>query len=139
LELAWRNKIIDFAFPYIIQYVRDLNARVDALEHVGKAEEVDKKKEKAPEGFQVPPNPNDHLGVGMDGMGIGGPYGGGYGYGGAVGIGGAPALALMPPPGSMPGFGVPVGGGYPVPDYSGLGGGLQPQYDPSQYYGGFQS
>ena len=32
LEIAWRNKIIDFAFPYIIQYVRDLSVRVDSVE-----------------------------------------------------------------------------------------------------------
>jgi hypothetical protein len=32
LEIAWRNKIIDFAFPYIIQYVRDLNTRVESVE-----------------------------------------------------------------------------------------------------------
>jgi len=123
LELAWRNKIIDFAFPYIIQYVRDLNSRVEALEYVGKKEEeVDKRKEKAPEGFQVPPNPDMGMGVGIDGAG----YGAGYGYGAPMGT---PALALMPPPGSMPGFG---GGGYPAADY---GYGMQQQYDPSQQYG----
>lgn len=32
LEIAWRNKIIDFAFPFIIQYVRDLSTRVDQME-----------------------------------------------------------------------------------------------------------
>jgi len=69
------------------------------------------------------------MGVGIDGMGMGG-YAPGYGYGPM----GAPALALMPPPGSMPGF----GGVYPAADY---GMGMQQQYDPSgaQYgYGNFQ-
>lgn len=134
LELAWRNKIIDFAFPYIIQYVRDLTGRVDALEKAGKpTPEEEKKKKDTPEGFQVPPNPNDMgMGVGIDGLPIG--YGAGYGYAaGPSALAGAP-LALMPPPGSMPGF-----GGYANPtDYGAYG--AQPQYDPSQQfgYGGFQ-
>jgi len=32
MELAWRNKLTDFAMPYMIQHTRDLNARVCALE-----------------------------------------------------------------------------------------------------------
>jgi len=119
----------------------EINARVEALENVGKLDEkAEKRKENTPEGFQVPPNPNDiHVGI-MDGMG----YPGYAGYGGPVGIG-AP-LALMPPPGSMPPqFGLPVQGMYPQqPDYGALGGMgmggvgvgvLQPQYDPQFGFG----
>jgi len=103
---------------------------VETLEKAGKgAEEVDKKKDKPPEGFQVPPNPDIGMGMGMgvgvDGMG----YGVGYGYGAPMGT---PALALMPPPGSMPGF----GGAYPAADYTGgMGMGMQQQYDPSAQFG----
>merc|ERR1712072_274857 len=32
MELAWRNKLTDFAMPYMIQHSRDLSARVSALE-----------------------------------------------------------------------------------------------------------
>ncbi|EGG20648.1 clathrin heavy chain [Cavenderia fasciculata] len=31
LELAWRNNIINHAFPYIIQYVKEISAKVDQL------------------------------------------------------------------------------------------------------------
>jgi clathrin heavy chain len=64
LELAWRNKIIDFAFPYIIQYVRDLSSRVDSVEKAlpnktKEGEILDKKKQNAPSGFQEPPETAD--------------------------------------------------------------------------------
>jgi len=133
LELSWKNKIIDFAFPYIIQYVRDINTRVETLEKGGgKRDEVlDKKKEKAPEGFQVPPDPQLGTGIGLDGMG--GGYYQPYGYGAPGGA--PPALAIMPPPGSMPGFGAPA---YPV-DYNNVGYAQQPPYDAAPFgYGGFQ-
>lgn len=135
LELAWRNKIIDFAFPYIIQYVRDLNQRVESLEQP-KKDELDKKKEKAPEGFQVPPDPNQGMGMGMGGMGMDPSYAayGAYGYVGAGAMGGAtPTLAIMPPPGSMPAF----GGGYPAPNYGADA--YQQQQQQQQFgFGGFQ-
>jgi len=98
LELSWRNKIIDFAFPYIIQYVRDLTTRVDDLEKgsTGKTKEgeiLDKKKAAAPEGFQQPPSVDG----GIDGMypGFNTP------------------LAIMPPPGVMPGIYPGQQPGYP--------------------------
>jgi len=31
LELAWRQNIIDFVFPYVLQVIREYTARVDAL------------------------------------------------------------------------------------------------------------
>jgi len=31
LELAWRHKMVDFAFPYIIQFVREYTTRVNTL------------------------------------------------------------------------------------------------------------
>jgi len=39
LELAWKNKILDFAFPYFIQIVREYTSKVDIL-----YKEQDKKK-----------------------------------------------------------------------------------------------
>jgi len=39
LELAWRKKIIDFAFPYLIQVLREYTTKVDVL-----YKELDKKK-----------------------------------------------------------------------------------------------
>jgi len=41
LELAWKNKILDFAFPYFIQIVREYTSKVDIL-----YKEQDKKKKK---------------------------------------------------------------------------------------------
>jgi len=113
LELAWRNKIIDFAFPYIIQFVRDLTSRVDAIEQKDKPKEEDKKKSQAPDAFQQPPEINP---MGMDAM-YNSPY---------------PALmappALMPPPG-MYGGGYPQMGGYGMPTgYDATGYGGQPAY-----------
>jgi len=36
LELAWRNQIIDFAFPFLIQILREYTSRVDSLEEASK-------------------------------------------------------------------------------------------------------
>jgi clathrin heavy chain len=125
LEFAWRNKIIDFAFPYIIQYVRDLSTRVDDLEKgsSGKTKEgelLDKKKQKAPEGFQSPPDPE----AGLDGM-----------YGVYPGMPGAP-LAIMPPPGMMPpgAYGQPQFAGQPP--YGAPAGFGQPAYGGQPQFAG---
>jgi len=110
IELAWKNKIVDFAFPYIIQYVRDVDSRLATLEKGIKSpkegdEILDKKKAAAPEGFQQPPNPDGSY---MDpnmmgGMGMMGGIGG-YGYGGTpMGIPAVPQL--MAPPGWQPAMG----------------------------------
>eukprot|EP00027_Filamoeba_sp_ATCC50430_P011479 CAMPEP_0168551566 /NCGR_PEP_ID=MMETSP0413-20121227/6241_1 /TAXON_ID=136452 /ORGANISM="Filamoeba nolandi, Strain NC-AS-23-1" /LENGTH=1709 /DNA_ID=CAMNT_0008582101 /DNA_START=58 /DNA_END=5187 /DNA_ORIENTATION=- len=47
LELAWRNKILDFAFPFIIQTVREYTTKVDTLykEYEKKKKEEEKKSE----------------------------------------------------------------------------------------------
>lgn len=125
LELAWRNKIVDFAFPYIIQYVRDLSTRVDDLEKgaTGKTKEgeiLDKKKAAAPEGFQQPPNPD----AGLDGM-----------YGVFPGMPGAP-LAIMPPPApgayGQPGYGQP---GFSQPGFAGQPGFAQPGFSQPGFAG----
>jgi len=116
LELAWRNKIIDFAFPYIIQYVRDLSSRVDSIEkgQTGKTKEgelLDKKKQNAPSGFQEPPETQD----------------GAYPYGAPILGGQQLAIGYYPTP-AAPAYGVPYGQppaygqpAYPDPSASFLG------------------
>lgn len=47
IELAWRNKLQDFAMPYMIQVTREALARVEALEKSNKERsEKDAEKEK---------------------------------------------------------------------------------------------
>jgi clathrin heavy chain len=41
LELAWRNKYEDFAMPYLIQFMRHLTEKVDAIDERTKAPEVE--------------------------------------------------------------------------------------------------
>jgi clathrin heavy chain len=47
LELAWRNNLLDFAFPFLIQVVREYTSKVDAL--VAEAEKKKKEAEKKSE------------------------------------------------------------------------------------------
>jgi len=49
LDLAWRNQIIDFAFPFLIQILREYTSRVDSLE------EASKKRAEKPEPQPTPP------------------------------------------------------------------------------------
>ena len=48
LELAWRNKLMDFAMPFMIQVLREYMGKVDVLEKANeertKREEEDEKK-----------------------------------------------------------------------------------------------
>ncbi|MQM02720.1 hypothetical protein Taro_035489, partial [Colocasia esculenta] len=100
LELAWMNNMIDFAFPYLLQFIREYTGKVDelvkdkleALSEV-KAKEKEEKDMVAQQNMYaqllplaLPPPP----GVGM-GPGMGGPF-------------------AAPPP--MPGMGMP-----PMPAY----------------------
>eukprot|EP01116_Phalansterium_solitarium_P013913 TRINITY_DN3136_c0_g1_i1.p1 TRINITY_DN3136_c0_g1~~TRINITY_DN3136_c0_g1_i1.p1 ORF type:complete len:1727 (-),score=785.73 TRINITY_DN3136_c0_g1_i1:319-5382(-) len=52
LELAWRNQILDFAFPYFIQVMREYITKVDALTEAAKPKE---KKADGPDSFHQPP------------------------------------------------------------------------------------
>jgi len=130
LELAWRNKIIDFAFPYIIQYVRDLSTRVDSVEKAlpkstkEGGELLDKKKQAAPSGFQEPPETADQYGV-YGGAPI---LGGGQlaiGYYNTPGAAGAGGYAY----GQQPGYGQQ---GYVDPAVYGM----QQQQQQQQGFGG---
>jgi len=51
LELAWRHKLIDFAFPFLIQTVREYTTKVDEL--VKEAEKKKQAEEKKAEGPQL--------------------------------------------------------------------------------------
>jgi clathrin heavy chain len=112
LELAWMNNMMDFAFPYLLQFIREYTSKVDDLVkdkiESQKEEQAKEKEEKnlvaqqnmyaqllplalpAPPGMGGPPPP-------MGGMGM--PPMGGMG---------------MPPmgPGPMPAFGMPPMGSY---------------------------
>ncbi|XP_009396866.2 clathrin heavy chain 1 isoform X1 [Musa acuminata AAA Group] len=96
LELAWMNNMIDFAFPYLLQFIREYASKVDELvkDKIEAQNEV-KSKEKVekdmvaqqnmyaqllPLALPAPPMPS------MGGSNMGGPYG-------------------APPP--MPGMGMP--------------------------------
>ncbi|EAY81974.1 hypothetical protein OsI_37152 [Oryza sativa Indica Group] len=112
LELAWMNNMVDFAFPYLLQFIREYTSKVDELvkDRIESQNEVraKEKEEKdlvaqqnmyaqllplalpAPPGMGGPPPP-----MGMPGM----PPMGGMG---------------MPPmgPGPMPAYGMPPMGSY---------------------------
>jgi len=49
LELAWRNKILDSAFPYLIQVVREYTTKVDSL-----VKETEKKKKEEEKKGELP-------------------------------------------------------------------------------------
>lgn len=56
LELAWKNGFMDFAFPFLIQVVREYTSKVDTLvaESEKKKKEAEKKSEQ-PSGFIASP------------------------------------------------------------------------------------
>ncbi|CAM0874310.1 unnamed protein product [Alopecurus aequalis] len=119
LELAWTNNMLDFAFPYLLQYIREYTSKVDDLVkdriESQKEEKAKEQEEKdvvaqqnmyaqllplalpAPPGMGGPPP--------MGGMGM--PPMGGMGMPPMGGMG-------MPPmgPGPMPAYGMPPMGSY---------------------------
>jgi len=142
LELAWRNNLMDFAMPFLIQSVADYNTKLTTI--TKRLEEADKKQKEEDEArkqleeeeqqlYDVgAPNllaPPPGMGGGMDPMGgMGGMGGPGMG-GGMPPIGGGmpPMGGGMPPMGGgMPPMGggmPPMGGGMP-PMGGGMGGGM---------------
>jgi clathrin heavy chain len=94
LELAWRNNLIDFAMPFMVQTMRSMQVQLDALvekdrkKEAAIAEEKKQAEEALASGYSDPSmgygaaNPN---GMVVYGAGMGGGMGGGapqYGYGG---------------------------------------------------------
>ncbi|XP_066338917.1 clathrin heavy chain 1-like isoform X1 [Miscanthus floridulus] len=114
LELAWLNNMLDFAFPYLLQFIREYTSKVDDLVkdkiESQKGERAKEKEEKdlvaqqnmyaqlLPLALPAPP---------MPGMGGPPPPMGGMGMPPMGGMG-------MPPmgPGPMPAFGMPPMGSY---------------------------
>jgi clathrin heavy chain len=86
LELAWRNGLLDYAMPYLIETFREYTSRLDALDKkTTKKEEEEQKNKSASNDYvadYIPPM------MGMPGM-MGGP------------------LALTAPPVQQQGFGQP--------------------------------
>ncbi|KAL2558245.1 Clathrin heavy chain 1 [Forsythia ovata] len=100
LELAWINNMIDFAFPYLLQFMREYTGKIDELikDKIDAANEV-KAKENEEKGVIKQQNMYAQLlplalpAPPMPGMGGGGMGGGGF--------------AAPPPPPHMGGMGMP--------------------------------
>jgi len=81
LELAWKNGLMDFAMPFMIQTTREYMTKIDALEkEVNEQKAIREKQQEAPVmggGMQMPlmltAGPGSY--GGMPGQGM---YGGGY-------------------------------------------------------------
>jgi clathrin heavy chain len=112
MELAWRNRCLDYAMPFMLQFIRDSTARLTALE------------------ARVAPKAEEAAVPGVDG-GLPHPGMGGYGgYGAPVlalaneaynpGVVGGYGQAPPPPLGGMAAYGMP---GMPTP---GVGYGMPP-------------
>jgi clathrin heavy chain len=109
LELAWKNKIVDMAFPFLIQVLREYTHKVDTLykEHDKKKKDQEKKSD-TPDSFHPPEEmflnqvpqiayyPTDATGA--------------YAM--------PPGAYGIPPTG---GFGIPPTGGFGVPPNGGFG------------------
>jgi len=133
LELAWKNKIIDFAFPFLIQVFREYISKVDTLyKDFDKNKKEEEKKANEVTNFSQPnelylgntlqigytPQPQGGFGGAAGGYGLDQGYGQQQGFGGGFNQGVAPG-----------GFGG-VGG------YGGQQGGFQ-QGGFNQGFGGF--
>jgi len=93
LELAWRNNLMDFAMPFMVQTMREMTSKIDGLMDKERkkedaiAEEKKKAEEALASGYSDPTyaggDPNGMVVYGANmGMGGGGGYGGQMGYGG---------------------------------------------------------
>jgi len=58
MELAWRNKILDFAFPYLIQVVREYVSKVDVLHKEAEKKKKDEEKKGEQPAFHATPELN---------------------------------------------------------------------------------
>jgi len=69
LELAWRNNMLDFAMPYLVQTLREYTGRIDALDKkTQKKEEAEEKQKSASNDF-VPDYMPPMMGGNMPGFG----------------------------------------------------------------------
>ncbi|TVU27451.1 hypothetical protein EJB05_30150 [Eragrostis curvula] len=114
LELAWMNNMMDFAFPYLLQFIREYSGKVDDLvkdkiesQKEEKAKEKEEKELVAQQNMYAQLLPLALPAPPMPGMGGPPPPMGGMGMPPMGGMG-------MPPmgPGPMPSFGMPPMGSY---------------------------
>ncbi|CAM9577248.1 unnamed protein product [Chrysoparadoxa australica] len=121
MELAWRNGYVDFVMPFMIQYMRNLHEKVDAIDVRTQPKEEDEEKAAAAAaaaaaaGMLDPPmmgNGNLMLANAPFNPGMGAPGMGGMPMGGMQ-MGGM-GSQMGPGMGMMGGMGVPgsMGGGY---------------------------
>lgn len=105
MELAWRNRMTDYVMPFMIQYVRDTNARLAALEAKVKPKEEAHPAEAAMDGmgYAMPGFNNGMLALANEAYNPGM----GYGHHGAAAYGGGGLPAPMPQVPGMPGYGMP--------------------------------
>jgi len=70
LELAWRNGMMDFAMPFLVQTFREYTSRVDALDRkTQKREEAEEKERSAPNDYVPEYLAPPMLGPGLPGFG----------------------------------------------------------------------
>ncbi|WVZ54972.1 hypothetical protein U9M48_005696 [Paspalum notatum var. saurae] len=114
LELAWMNNMVDFAFPYLLQFIREYSSKVDDLvkdkiesQNEERAKEKEEKDLVAQQNMYAQLLPLALPAPPMPGMGGPPPGMGGMGMPPMGGMG-------MPPmgPGPMPAFGMPPMGTY---------------------------
>jgi clathrin heavy chain len=119
LELAWTNNMLDFAFPYLLQYIREYTSKVDDLVK-DRIESQKEEKAKEQEQKDVVAQQNMYAQLlplalpAPPGMG-GPPPMGGMGMPPMGGMGMPPMGGMgMPPmgPGPMPAYGMPPMGSY---------------------------
>merc|ERR1712060_484206 len=69
LELAWRNNMLDFAMPYLIQTVREYTGRIDALDKKTQKKEEQEEKNKSASNDYVADYVPPFMGGNMTGFG----------------------------------------------------------------------
>lgn len=103
LELAWKNKIMDFAMPYMIQVIREYTTKIDKLQEL----ETQRKQEGGEQQQQGGMMFQDQLMLTYPGMGMGAGTPAGMPPGGAYpGAYAAPYGAAAYPQQTMPGYGM---------------------------------
>merc|ERR1711870_30151 len=69
LELAWRNNMLDFAMPYLVQTLREYTGRIDALDKKTQKKEEAEEKQKSASNDYVPDYMPPMMGGNMPGFG----------------------------------------------------------------------
>ena len=127
MEVAWRNGLMDFAFPYLIQYVRNASDLLAVVDERTKPAPIEETPEGTGDFMQQP----GMLALGdgsVGGMGMGGGMGMQQQMGGAMGMqqpmGGG--MGMQQPMGGGMGMQQPMGGGMgmqqPMGGMGGMGG-----------------